>query len=265
MTFASAWDASLRLVRGLGVAGAIAFFWSVAFVLAWVVVPYVFWRDRTTDGRRRRLQRIVAGAFRWFLRNLERATLYRCRHTGVAAVEGPAVLVANHPSLLDVTGIIARMPHTCCVVKSSLARSPLVGRLLRALGHIEAGDGSLTAGLEVLETLRARLDEGYAVLVFPEGTRSPPGGLHRFRRGAFAAAKRAGVPVVPLFLRCDPPALGKATPVWRHPRRCPTLTVDVGTPIDTRGVEPAELCNNVQADFRMRLSHAEAVPGEPPT
>lgn len=260
MSLTGGWDAAVRFVRGLGVAGAIAFFWSAAFVLAWVVVPYVVLRERTPDGQRRRLQRLIAAAWRWFLRTLERFGLYRCRYRGEAPYQGPAVIVANHPSLLDVTGIIGRMPHTCCVVKPSLIRSPLVGRLLRALGHIEAGDGSLAGGLAVLENMRARLDEGYAVLVFPEGTRSPPGGMHPFRRGAFAAAKRAGVPVVPLFLRCDPPALGKGSPIWRHPRRCPTLTVDVGAPLDTSHVDPAQVCDNVQADFRARLS---LPPGDP--
>ena len=179
MSFTASWDASIRFVRGLGVAGAIAFFWGAAFVLAWVVVPYVVLRERTPEGQRRRLQRLIASAWRWFLRTLERLTLYRARYLGEAPYQGPAVVVANHPSLLDVTGIIACMPNTCCVVKPSLIRSPLVGRLLRALGHIEAGDGSLAGGLAVLESMRTRLDEGYAVLVFPEGTRSPPGACTR--------------------------------------------------------------------------------------
>lgn len=252
-------DRSVRFLRGLGVIGAILFFWSAAFCLAWVLVPYLLLSEREPLARRRKIQLAVAASWRWFLRQLEWMTLYRARYEGASVPEGPVVLVANHPSLLDVTAIIGRNPHVCCVVKSGLVNSPLVGRLLRACGHVSAGDGSLMSGAAVLDAVRARLEEGFPVLVFPEGTRSPLFGMHRFRRGAFEIAKRADVPVVPLFLRCDPPALGKGTPVWQHPRKCPTLTVHVGVPIDTNGGDPTSLCKNVESHFRARLSQT----GEP--
>lgn len=258
-------DHVIRFLRGLGVAFAILVFWTGALGLAWLVLPYVYLRERAPLSRRRRIQNVVAAAWRWFHRMLDRSTLYRCRYVGeTASVSGPRVLVANHPSLLDVTVILSRMPEACCVVKSSLMNSPLVGRLLRACGHVAAGDGSLMAGIGVLEAVRDRLNEGFPVLVFPEGTRSPLGGMHRFRRGAFEIAQRAGVPVVPIFLRCDPPALGKGTPVWRHPRRCPILTVHVGPALDTNGGDPTELCKSVERDFRFRLGLVRAS-GEPRT
>lgn len=265
-------DAAIRFGRGLAVAVCILFFWSGAFALSWLVVPYVFLAERDPLLRRRRMQRVVAWAWRWFHRQLDRATLYRVAYEGLAAHDGerPAILVANHPSLLDVTSIISRMPSTCCVVKSSLMNSPLVGQLLRSLGHVSAGDGSLMSGAAVLDAVQERLREGFPVLVFPEGTRSPQGGMHRFRRGAFEIAQRAGVPVIPLFLRCDPPALGKSTPVWRHPRRCPTLTVHVDGPVDTNGPDPKDLCKNIEHDFRSRLglvvgaTPAVLSPAEPP-
>jgi 1-acyl-sn-glycerol-3-phosphate acyltransferase len=255
-------DAAIRFGRGMGVALAILFFWSGAFVLAWLVVPYVYLRESDPLRRRRRMQRVVAAAWRWFHRQLDRTTLYRVAYEGLSEHDGeaPAVLVANHPSLLDVTAIISRMPSTCCVVKSSLMTSPLVGRLLRSLGHVSAGDGSLMSGAAVLDGVHDRLREGFPVLVFPEGTRSPMGGMHPFRRGAFEIAQRAGVPVVPLFLRCEPPALGKGTPVWRHPRRCPTLTVHVGGPLDTNAPDPRSLCKNVERTFRGRLGLVVEVP-----
>lgn len=265
-------DSAIRFGRGMGVALAILYFWSGAFLLAWIVVPYVFLRERDPLLRRRRMQRVVAWAWRWFHRQLDRATLYRVAYQGLAEHDGerPAVLVANHPSLLDVTSIISRMPSTCCVVKSSLMNSPLVGKLLQSLGHVSAGDGSLMSGAVVLDAVQERLREGFPVLVFPEGTRSPLGGMHRFRRGAFEIAHRAGVPVIPLFLRCDPPALGKGTPVWRHPRRCPTLTVHIDGPVDTNGPDPKDLCKNIERDFRSRLGLVVAAtssvcsPAEPP-
>jgi 1-acyl-sn-glycerol-3-phosphate acyltransferase len=251
-------ERAVRFARGLAVGFAILVFWSCGFLLAWIVVPYVRLRERDGMARRLRMQAIVAASWRWFLRWLERTTLFRVRVTGESWQSGPAVYVANHPSLLDVTAIISRFPHVCCVVKGSLVENPLVGRLLRSCGHVSAGNGSLMAGVAVVEALRMRLREGSSVLVFPEGTRSPAGSMHRFRRGAFEVARLEGVPVVPLFLDCSPPALGKGTPLWKHPRTCPTLTVHAGQPLDVTAGSPAALCRNIESDFRRRLGAAEA-------
>lgn len=256
--YAGTLDRVIRISRGAAVALAILFFWTGGLLLAWLVVPYLVLSERDRLQRRRKLQRVVAATWAWFLRGCEAITIYRVRYQGEPVLDGPCVLVANHPSLLDVTAIISRMPHACCVVKSSLVNSPLVGRLLRACGHVAAGDGSLMAGVGVLDAVRERLQEGFPVLVFPEGTRSPRSGMHRFRRGAFEIAQRAGVPVVPLFLRCDPPALGKGTPVWRHPRRCPTLTVEVEPALNLHEASPVSACKQVERDFRERLGLPEA-------
>ncbi len=255
--YAGTLDRAVRVFRGALVALAILFFWTGGFLLAWVIVPYLWLSERQPLRRRRKLQRVVAWTWTWFLRGLEVLTIYRVRYQGVPVPDGPCVLVANHPSLLDVTAIISRMPHACCVVKSSLVDSPLVGRLLRACGHVAAGDGTLMAGVGVLDAVRERLQEGFPVLVFPEGTRSPQGGMHRFRRGAFEIAQRAGVPVVPLFLRCDPPALGKGTPVWRHPRKVATLTVSVEPALNLSEATPVAACKQVQDEFRSRLGAPE--------
>ena len=74
---------------------------------------------------------------------------------------------------------------------------------------------------EALERLR----DGMPVLIFPEGTRSPEGGLRAFKRGAFEIAYRAGVPIVPLFIRCQPPVLSKEAPWYRAPRIPPRYTI----------------------------------------
>jgi 1-acyl-sn-glycerol-3-phosphate acyltransferase len=113
----------------------------------------------------------------------------------------------------------------------------------------------------VVAALEARLAEGFPVLVFPEGTRSPYEGLRRFRRGAFEVARKSSVPLVPLFLRCAPPALGKGVPVWRHPRACPVLTVHVDPPRQLTEESPDQACRQLQMNFRARLGLSVAEQG----
>lgn len=256
------WTRAIRLTRGLGVALSIFFFWTGGCILSCFVVPYLLLVERDTLMRRRRLQGLVARIWRFFHGWLDWSSLYRVRYEGAEPPTGPAVFVANHPSLLDVTSIICRIPHACCVVKEGLVRNPFVGPLIRGLGHVGAGDGGFGAGYSVVAALEARLSEGFPVLVFPEGSRSPYAGLRRFRRGAFEVARKRGVPLVPLFLRCTPPALGKGVPVWKHPRACPTLTVRVDSPMLLGGDSPDLACRRLQTDFRARLGLTVSQPGQ---
>jgi 1-acyl-sn-glycerol-3-phosphate acyltransferase len=242
-----------QFARGLLVVASIAYFWSAACVLAWVVVPWVSYRQRDPLLARRRMQRIVQARWVSFHRNLERLGIYRIQYEGETIPDGPAVLVANHPTLLDVTSIMCRNPHVCCVVKSSIIESRLVGRLLKSCGHVSGGDGNLMSGASVIHALEGRIAEGFPVLVFPEGTRSPKGAVRRFRRGAFEVARTTGAPLIPLFLSCDPPALGKGTPVWQHPLICPTLTVRTEGAMDMTDRDPQATCKQVETEFRRRM------------
>ena len=131
------------------------------------------------------------------------------------------LLVANHPSLLDAPLLLAAMPELVAVVKAPWFRSWMLGPLLRRCVHV-AGPGAAGDEAElapVVERIARALSDGLPVLAFPEATRSEPGSLRRFRRGAIEAALSAGAPIVPLFIGVDPPILGKGQMPWRLPSR----------------------------------------------
>jgi 1-acyl-sn-glycerol-3-phosphate acyltransferase len=89
--------------------------------------------------------------------------------------------------------------------------------MLRYCNHIDAGDGGPVSGATVVQGAIERLRSGDPVLIFPEGTRSPAGGLGPFKSGAFAIAQAAKVPVVPVRIRCDPPALMRGQKWYQVP------------------------------------------------
>jgi 1-acyl-sn-glycerol-3-phosphate acyltransferase len=243
--------------RGLLVASAFFFFWAGAVLLAWTLCPVLAITHRDETARWRTCQRIVKRAFWLFHAYMRALTLVEIRVVGGETTRppGPCVMVANHPTLVDVTAILASNENLVCVVKLSLINNVFVGRLLRSSGHINGGRGEAMDGAIIMQEAQRRLDAGLAVLIFPEGTRSPPGGMHPFRRGAFELARRAGVPLWPLFLTCNPPALSKGVPVWKHPAKVARLRIHP-TGVIAASLDSRTACGKVEAQFRERLKGA---------
>jgi 1-acyl-sn-glycerol-3-phosphate acyltransferase len=142
---------------------------------------------------------------------------------------GDCVVVANHASYVD--GVILQAylpPRFSYVIKGEMQRVPVVGFLLRRIGakFVERFEASGSAR-DARHLLRAASD-GESLALFPEGTFVEEPGLGRFRSGAFAAAIKAGVPVVPVVIsgsRYILPA-GRILPRRGHVR------VDILNPIE---------------------------------
>lgn len=112
---------------------------------------------------------------------------------------GPALLVANHRSWLDILAVLAR--HPCAFVGKREVRAwPVVGRFADALGVVWVDRTRRRDLLRAIPALEAALRAGRQVLLFPEGTTSPGPGELPFKSALFEAAVRAGVPVVPVHL-----------------------------------------------------------------
>lgn len=206
----------MRLLRSIWLRGIVlgffAGFYLGAVLISWLILPLVSLGLRDEKARIRRSQQVILTSMRFFhfcMRHLRILTGDPAL-TPIQLPREPCVIIANHPTLIDVTAILAAMDGMTCVVKPSLFRSFAIGPVLRQAWFIPAG-------ADVIREAQTRLEGGLHVLIFPEGTRSPITGMEPFRRGAFEIACRAGVPVVPLLLRADPPFLNKELP-WHAER-----------------------------------------------
>ncbi len=126
--------------------------------------------------------------------------LYRCRAYEAHRVPriGPVLLAANHQSYLDppLVGGFCGSRHASFVARAGLFAAGWFGGLLRLLNSIpiEEAGGDARA---IKETLR-RLALGHAVVIFPEGSRSPDGAMRKFKRGVALLMKKSSCPVVPV-------------------------------------------------------------------
>ena len=114
----------------------------------------------------------------------------------------PYVIVINHQSIFDVM-MLYLVPTIVFrwVSKREVYRIPFFGRFLMLHGDIaiDRKQGS-KAMRKVMEQGKMWLDRGVSVAIFPEGTRSKDGEIHRFKAGAFALAKEAGVGILPVVM-----------------------------------------------------------------
>lgn len=114
---------------------------------------------------------------------------------------GDCIVVANHASYVDGVILHGYLPAKFSyVIKGEMQNFPIVGFLLRRVGSrfVERFEASGSAR-DARQLLRAA-SAGESLALFPEGTFIKEPGLGRFRSGAFAAAIKAGVPVVPVVI-----------------------------------------------------------------
>jgi 1-acyl-sn-glycerol-3-phosphate acyltransferase len=242
---------------------AFAVFGIGALILGGLVFPLL---RAGGDGRRRELraQRVIHLSFRVFVGISRALGLFRVTWRGREQLDVPGghVIVANHPTLLDVVLLIACLPQADCVVKRAAWRNPYFRRVVHAAGYI-ANDGGPEVSAACVERLRA----GGRLLLFPEGTRSPRAELGGFYRGAARVALASGCDIIPVVIRCDPPTLSKGEPWFRVPHRTFHITLDVQAPVSPRayarvhpgaGLAARRLTDDLHQLFERRLARASA-------
>jgi 1-acyl-sn-glycerol-3-phosphate acyltransferase len=169
--------------------------------------------------RQRRIglgRQIVHRAFRAFISLMSVLGVLEYRVRGRETLNQPGTLiVANHPSLLDIVFLISFVPEADCVVRASLFSNPFTRYALLAAGYIS----SHRDPAQVLSACRASLQAGGIMIVFPEGTRSEVGMPLRFLRGAANLAVRLDCDMVPVVIRVGDHNLGKGCRWWRVPAR----------------------------------------------
>lgn len=169
--------------------------------------------------------------------------------------EGPAVILAKHQSAWETMALQQIFPPLCFVLKRELFKVPFLGWALAQLPMIaidrNAGKDALA---QVVEQGRARLSEGFWVVVFPEGTRVAPGTSRRYKPGGAWLAEHSGVPVVPVA--------HNAGEFWGRNaflKRPGTITVSIGPPIESVGRTAVEINALAEAwvegEMRRRFPH----------
>jgi 1-acyl-sn-glycerol-3-phosphate acyltransferase len=215
-----------RLRRAVATGCCFATFGIVSLVAGVTLFPLLCLPTRDPDVARRRAQwlthkwfgafsRLMAatGAIRYEVRNAE-----RLRTPGV-------MIVANHPSLIDVVLLLGYLPEVDCIMKPAIFENPFMKRPANWLGYIAQRSPE-----QLFRDVSAALRKNHSVLIFPEGTRTVPGQPIKMGHGAARMAVETGATVLPVAIQVTPPHLFKHEPWWRAPVTVPHYVLTVGEP-----------------------------------
>lgn len=114
-------------------------------------------------------------------------------------IEGPALYVSNHRSMLDPI-IQLNSIEAFIVSKAEVDSYPIIGPGVRSTGVIFVSRGEHTSRSAAKEAIRQTLVDGHPVLIYPEGTTSKIHTTQDFKPGSFKVAYEEGIPVVPVAI-----------------------------------------------------------------
>lgn len=162
------------------------------------------------------------------------------------------ILAPNHTSLWDVVFLIISLPRPVCIMKKAILRNPVLGGSASLAGHIPNSSNS-----GMIRNAAMALHDGGQLILFPEGTRTKrhQRWINPLKGGVALIAKKAGVPVYPVFIRSDTRFMEKGWPPWKRADFPVHLNFELGEPIHPADDESAQdFVTRLQDIFERELS-----------
>ncbi len=217
--------AFLYLAFGIG-----ALLISIAMILPVVLV------SRNRDSRVRRVRRINSFAFNLFSKSGTLLGVFDVSFVNGTRLSQPGqLIIANHPSLLDVVFLLGYIPNANCVVKKNLLTNPFLAMQVYFADYILNDEGET-----LLENCSSCLKKGESIIIFPEGTRTVKNQSYKFKRGAAYLMLATECMVRPVHISCDPPAMGKKDPWYVIPERKITYCLTVMAELNLSRIRGAD-------------------------
>jgi HAD superfamily hydrolase (TIGR01490 family) len=156
----------------------------------------------------------------------------------------PAVFTFNHQSMLDGIILMNMMRRDVTgIAKKELESQPGFGHFARLMNMAFVDRTDVTQAKAAIAPVVEKLQDGYSILIAPEGTRSPTPSVARFKKGAFHIAMQGEVPIVPIVIRNAGELLWRGSKVMRSG----TVDIHVHAPISVASWTREDLDDRVEA------------------
>lgn len=181
-------------------------FFLFGFLISVSLFPVLLVWPGSRLQKSKRVRQVIHYIFRWFVWLMEFFGLIAVRKHNMELLRQAksCLIVANHPTLIDVVILGSVVPYFNCVVKGELFRNRYLKRVVGSAGFISNDDADV-----MINGAKKAFSDGDALIIFPEGSRSVPGQPLQFRRGAANIAVRTNAPLLTVFITCNPITLVK--------------------------------------------------------
>jgi 1-acyl-sn-glycerol-3-phosphate acyltransferase len=197
-------------------------------LLSLIVRPILWVCIRSTSQRNRIGKSCIHYSFRGFVEMMQLLGVIKYTITGLEQFTSSGNLIlANHPTLIDVVMLIAFIKNADCVVKGSLLNNPATCGPITMAGYIANDSPS-----KVIEQAALSLKQGNNVIIFPEGTRTTLNAALKLKRGAANIALTAKADITPVIIKCTPPALSKEQNWYEAANARVTISVSIQNTIN---------------------------------
>ena len=142
------------------------------------------------------------------------------------------IIISNHQSLYDIIALVTTLGiQYRWFIKNEILKIPLFGYALYASRNIFIDRSNTAKTIESINKGIDRLPKGVSIMVFAEGTRSPDGQIHEFKKGGIVTAVRRNIPILPVTVNGSRRILPKGSLVVKPGK----IQVVIGDPIETSG------------------------------
>jgi 1-acyl-sn-glycerol-3-phosphate acyltransferase len=153
---------------------------------------------------------------------------------------------------MDIPAMLGYLPAQLRIAaKKVLFRIPFMGWHLTRAGHIPIDRSSTEKAVNSMQRAASYLRSGICAFVFPEGTRSRDGYLHKFKKGGFKLAIQANVPIIPITIIGSRQVLPPNEIIFRPG----PIDVYVDAPIPTDGLTDADLEPLMESVYNTMAKH----------
>jgi 1-acyl-sn-glycerol-3-phosphate acyltransferase len=213
-----------QFARLLGTATCFSVFGIAGLIMGLVFFPLLFVFVRDSRVRKTMARKAIGkafGAFLWLMKTVG-VMDYRIDGAENIATAPGLVVIANHPTLIDVVILLSLYPQSNCVIKSAVTRNIFMRSTVAAADYISNDSPEM-----LLESCVDYLKSGGSLLLFPEGTRTHADERIVFKPGAATIAARSQARVQPIAIRCHPVFLTRETPWHYVPRTKPQYAIRI--------------------------------------
>lgn len=238
----------MKFLRSVLVLFMFVFFGIGAFIINYFIIPFKKQNKNTS-------YKVVSGAWKFFVSMLQKTKIISIEIDNkekLKDIKGK-IVVANHPSFIDVVLLTSILPKSVCVAKKELKKNFFMGNIVKSLYLINDENKET-----LIKDAKNILDEGFNIIIFPTGTRTLENEPLILHKGASMIAISLKVNIVPIFIKTDYKFLAKKQKVYDAGDKPVKYFIKINDEIEIKeeNLSPVHYRNKINNIIRDRISKA---------